>query len=97
MKWYSGGKDRGDEAIKIIDELLTELQSNVNNRPLEDLLTSYKKEIIVKNSSIPLLFNRMNLEISKTIRSYGIKLSDVETKNIKELMSLSNIRYGYQI
>lgn len=95
MKWYSGGKERGDEAIKIIEELLVELKSNVDNEPLENILLSYKNEITSKSYSIPLLFNRMNLEISKTIRNHGIKLSDVESKKLKELMNLLNIRYGY--
>ncbi|MFT8660902.1 bacteriocin immunity protein, partial [Liquorilactobacillus ghanensis] len=62
MKWYSGGKERGDEAIKIIEELLVELKSNVDNEPLENILLSYKNEIMSKSYSIPLLFNRMNLE-----------------------------------
>lgn len=95
MKWFAGGKDRKAEAVKIIEKLLLDLQNNDNNRPLEDVLINYKNEIINESSSIPLILNRMDLEISKTIRNYGIELSDMETKEIKDLMTLSNIRYGY--
>lgn len=95
MNWFSGGNARGNEAVKIIEKLLLDLQNNDNNKPLEAVLINYKEEIINESSSIPLILNRMDLEISKTIKNYGIRLSNMETKEIKDLMNLSNIRYGY--
>lgn len=39
--------------------------------------------------------SRMNLKISKVVRTNGITLSDNQSKKLKEVIALSSIRYGY--
>ncbi|EMF0638635.1 bacteriocin immunity protein, partial [Enterococcus faecium] len=46
-------------------------------------------------TSVPLILSRMNLEISNAIKKDGVSLNAKQSKKLKELMSISNIRYGY--
>ncbi|MDT2056265.1 hypothetical protein P7G90_14655, partial [Enterococcus faecalis] len=41
------------------------------------------------------LCNRTNLEISNAIKKDGVSLNAKQSKKLKELMSISNIKYGY--
>ncbi|EAF7732702.1 hypothetical protein AV585_15660 [Listeria monocytogenes] len=41
------------------------------------------------------MLSRMNLAISHAIRKNGVILSDTQSTILKELTSLSSIRYGY--
>lgn len=93
MKWYASGAQRSNEAVKIIESLLEELNLLDNKKTLTEKLISYKNEISAKKISIPLILNRMNLEISSIIKNDEIKLSDTESTKLKKLMSLSNIKY----
>lgn len=59
------------------------------------MLENYLEELKQKGASVPLIISRMNLDISKAIRNDGVTLSDYQSKKLKELTSISNIRYGY--
>ena len=45
LKWYSGGKDRGERANDIIGQLLLDLNHDPKNEHLEAILINYQNEI----------------------------------------------------
>ncbi|EOH91047.1 bacteriocin immunity protein [Enterococcus pallens] len=95
MKWFSGGKDRGEQAVTIITELLNELANDSDNKFLQQILGTYKEELTKKESSVPFILSRMNLDISNALKEDGVALSAGQSSKLKKLSSLSNIRYGY--
>ena len=94
-KWYSGGNERAKQAANIITDLLDDLKTNLENESLQNVLENYFEELEQKGASIPMILSRMNLDISNAIRNDGVTLSDYQSKKLKELTSISNIRYGY--
>ncbi len=95
LNWFSGGKERSNQAENIITDLLDDLKTDLDNESLKKVLENYLKELKQKGASVPLILSRMNLDISKAIRNDGVTLSDYQSKKLKELTSISNIRYGY--
>ncbi|MGG5329484.1 bacteriocin immunity protein [Enterococcus sp. AZ163] len=95
LKWFSGGKDRGEQALAIITDLLNELANNSFNKSLQQVLGTYKEELTKKESSVPFILSRMNLDISNALKEDGVALSASQSSKLKKLSSLSNIRYGY--
>lgn len=96
LKWFSGGKDRKEEAITAISKLINNLDSKSNGyNALHDTLQNYQVELENGESSVPLVLSRMNIEISNTIQKNNIVLSDVQLTEFKKLSALSSIRYGY--
>ncbi|ANZ99334.1 hypothetical protein BFC22_04090 [Carnobacterium divergens] len=95
LNWFSGGNERGKQAETIITDLLDGLKKNTGNKALQQVLESYLEELEQKNTSVPLILSRMNLDISKAITIDGVPLSDYQSKKLKTLTSISNIRYGY--
>ena len=93
LKWFVGGTERSNQAKMIIFDLLSSLNGQIGKQSLVELLNIYYKELQQSRISVPFIFNRMNLEISKTIRKNNIILSEYQSEKFKELMSLSNIRY----
>lgn len=95
VKWFSGGKERKNEAIMILGALIKDLDSNSKNLPVQKVLLSYREELIKEPSSIPFILSRMNIEVSKVLVDNGIELSHSQSAKLKKLSSLSQIRYGY--
>ncbi|PLS39378.1 hypothetical protein CYV26_04030 [Carnobacterium maltaromaticum] len=95
LKWFSGGKERSNQAENIITDLLDDLKTDLGNESLKKVLENYLEELKQKGASVPLILSRMNLDISKATRNDGVTLSDYQSKKLKELTSISNIRYGY--
>ena len=95
LNWFSGGTDPSDQAETIIRDLLNHLTSELSTAPLQKVLTSYLKELERKDTSVPLILSRMNLDIAKTIRNNKINLTEFQSQKLKELTNLSSIRYGY--
>ncbi|MBX9075363.1 bacteriocin immunity protein [Streptococcus anginosus] len=89
IKWFSGGKERRDEAITIIDELL----SNLTDSDLKKVLLSYREELKKQEIATPFILSRMNLAVSQEMIEKSIRLSEVQSNRLKRLRSLSNIRY----
>ena len=89
IKWFSGGNERGDQAVNIINVLLDYKELSQNSQ-LRKTLLEYKVELQKKESSVPFILSRMNLDISKALRN-----NEEQKKYLKQLTSLSNIRYGY--
>lgn len=88
-------KERSNQAENIITDLLDDLKTDLDNESLKKVLENYLEELKQKSASVPLILSRMNLDISKAIRNDGVTLSDYQSKKLKELTSISNIRYGY--
>lgn len=86
---FSGGKERRDEAVTIIDDLL----SNLTNPDLKKVLLSYREELKKQEIATPLILSRMNLALSQKLIEKNIHLSEVQSNQLKRLISLSNIRY----
>lgn len=95
LKWYSGGDEREKKAEKIIIDLLDDLENDLGNESLQQVLNSYLEELRKGGASVPLILSRMNLDISKAIRNDGRELTASQSSKLKELTSISNIRYGY--
>lgn len=90
VKWFSGGVERGNQAVQIINELLND-DKIISDGPLEITLKKYRIELQQKESSIPFILSRMNLDISKALRSDPNQLGKERTNKLKNLTSLSNI------
>ena len=95
LKWFSGADERRKQAIVIIDELVNELNKATNTKPLQSVLNSYKHELTKKETSIPMILSRMNIDIANVIRKNEILLSNAQSEQLRQLRSISNIRYGY--
>ncbi|MCZ2491641.1 bacteriocin immunity protein [Dellaglioa carnosa] len=93
IKWFSGGNDRSEEAIKIISSLVSELDDRSNSLSL--VLSNYKKELTEKRTSVPFILSRMNIDISNALKQDKLLLNTEQSKKLKQLTALSNIRYGY--
>lgn len=94
IKWFTGGNKRSEEAIKF----LTILQANLKNTtdlPLTKILGKYSIELKNQQGSTPIILSRLNLDISRCLLNNKIHLSEENQKLIKDISSLSQIRYGY--
>ncbi|GEO78654.1 hypothetical protein FD29_GL000742 [Companilactobacillus mindensis DSM 14500] len=94
-KWFASGVERGDEAVRIIAKLLTELSGDPTKAPLEKVLLSYKVELEKKESSIPYILSRMNIAVSNAMIQNHITLSQDQSDELKKIMQQSHIWYGY--
>jgi len=95
LKWFSGGKDRANNAIELITDLLVELNGDIQTEPLQQVLVNYKDELERQESSVPYILSRMNIAISNVMSKNGIMLSKKQSNLMKQLSNLSNIYYGY--
>lgn len=95
LKWFSGGNERAKQAENIMTNLLDDLKTDLGNESLQKVLENYLEELKQKSASVPMILSRMNLDISKAIRNDRAALSDYQSKKLKELTSVSNIRYKY--
>jgi hypothetical protein len=75
IKWFSGGNERGDQAVNIINVLLDYKELSQNSQ-LRKTLLEYKVELQKKESSVPFILSRMNLDISKALRNDGVYLNE---------------------
>ncbi|MDG5114114.1 bacteriocin immunity protein [Companilactobacillus pabuli] len=95
LSWFAGGKDRGDAAISIIDDLLNSLNVDANRQPLQEVLIEFKNELEKRESAVPFILSRMNISISNTLHKNKIPLTKDQQAKLQQLTQLSNIRYGY--
>ena len=95
LRWFSGGKERKNEAVIIIDELLVSLSEDSKYIPLKEFFFFFFKELESSGTSTPLVLSRMNVELSNILIENKLQLSDKQSEQLKRLRSLSNIRYGY--
>jgi len=91
LTWFAGGKDRGNEAISIIDDLL----NNLNSQLLQEVLIEFKDELEKRESAVPYILSRMNVSISNALHKNKVSLTEEQQSKLQQLTQLSNIRYGY--
>ncbi|MDF3334405.1 bacteriocin immunity protein [Lacticaseibacillus rhamnosus] len=96
LKWFSGGNERAEQAIQLIDELLRDLDnSSSHSDRLRTVLRNNRESLIHKQAAVPFILSRMNLEISNALLQNNILLTKQQSDKFEQLSSLANIRYGY--
>ena len=65
LKWFSGGKERREEAISIIEELISDLQTNDSAEALSKLLTYYLNEFKTKRDIISFSYESYEYRIDR--------------------------------
>ncbi|MGT2958705.1 bacteriocin immunity protein [Streptococcus bovimastitidis] len=96
LKWFSGGKDRKEEAVTIL-ELLIASHSKGNNpsQTFIKVLCQYRDELQSNGTSVPLILSLLNVEIASVLKEEKISMTPQESNYLKQLRAISNIRYGY--
>lgn len=94
LKWYSGGKERKEEALDTIDHLLVLLDKE-DQQPLIVVLNEFRSELLSEGQSVPYILSRMDLAVSRCIVENKLTFSEKETELFNQLSSLSQIKYGY--
>lgn len=94
MNWYSGGKERKKQALIYIAEIMSDL-NHETDEPLIQVLKIFSDQLEKNQESVPFTLSQMNLKISECLMKNNLSLSDVNKKRLKDLSSLSEIRYGY--
>lgn len=92
LKWFSGGKERREEAIRIIEELLLDLQTNDSATSVKKTLTHYLNEFKTNGTSFPFLMNRMSLELTDAVLHSNVHFTLEQSEKLKELRKLMEIR-----
>ena len=95
LNWFSGGKERSDQALALITEILRELDTDQNSQALQKVLANYQNDLRKEERPIPCILSQMNVEISNILNKKAISLSTKQAKKLKQLLTLSYIRYGY--
>jgi len=94
IKWYTGGQERGKVALELIIQLLKELDGTAYD-DLKQVLAVYFNEIKNESGSIPLVFSRMNLDVSNVMIKNHIVLPENAQQTMKKISQLNQLRYGY--
>ncbi|WP_326931642.1 bacteriocin immunity protein [Enterococcus avium] len=95
LNWFSDGKERSNQALALITEILRELDTDQNSQALQKVLANYQNELRKEERPIPFILSQMNVEISNILNKKAISLSTKQAKKLKQLLTLSYIRYGY--
>lgn len=95
LKWFAGGSERSHEAIVIIDQLLQDIDDRPQLVPLKKRLVIFKTQLRDGGTSVPFVLSQMNVAIADVLIEHKLHLSESQSKQIKKLRDLSNIRYGY--
>ena len=95
LNWFSGGKERSNQALALMTEILRELDTDQNSQALQKVLANYQNELRKEERPIPFILSQMNVEISNILNKKAISLSTKQAKKLKQLLTLSYIRYGY--
>ena len=95
LKWFAGGSERRCEAMTIIDYLLEDIKEVPQLTPLKNQLVIYKRRLKDDGTSTPFILSQMNVAIADVLIEHKLHLSESQSKPIKKLRDLSNIRYGY--
>lgn len=95
LRWFSGGKERREEAVNLIDEIINDFGDDLRFSGLKQVLLSYRGELAKSQSSAPYILSRMSIEISTIVRKDKLTLSPYVEERMAELRKLLSIRYGY--
>lgn len=95
LSWFSGGDERNQVALSIIDRLLHGDSQKIENPAVMELLEAYYLELKQRTSAPPFILSRLNVDLSRQLSKEKIELSPEQSEALKELRKLSYIRYGY--
>lgn len=95
LRWFSGGKERREEAVNLIDEIINDFGDDLRFNGLKQALLSYRGELTKSESSAPYILSRMSIEISTILRKDKLILTPYVEERMAELRKLLSIRYGY--
>ena len=95
LKWFAGGSERRCEAMTIIEHLLEDIKDTPQLIPLKNQLVIYKRRLRDDGTSVPFILSQMNVDISRALIDNKLILSESQANQIKKLIELSAIRYGY--
>ena len=95
LKWFARGSERSHEAIVIINQLLQDIDDTPQLAPLKKHLVIFKAQLKDGGTSVPFVLSQMNVAIADVLIEHKLHLSESQSKQIKKLRDLSNIRYGY--
>lgn len=88
LKWFAIGNKRRDEALSILDKLIASFYHNYGVQPLTDLFLKYKNELENSRKSTSVILSRMNSELSKIFMQNEIRLTEEQSKLLKDLRHL---------
>lgn len=97
VNWFSGGKERADNTIDLLVDLYNSFSDNYLEKELCKLIKKYIEELESPTYPVPYILNNFNLEFSRVLRLYKIKLTDYQLDLVKKIRKISNIRYGFNI
>ena len=80
LKWFAGGKERQEQAVAIIDEVIETIGDKPDYADLKQVLHSYRTELADSRSATPYI---------------QLTLSPCIEERMAELRKLLAIRYGY--
>ena len=88
LKWFAGGKERREQAVAIIDEVIETIGDKPDYANLKQVLHSYRTELADSRSATPYILSRMSLEISEVVRKDQLTLSPFIEERMAELRKL---------
>lgn len=95
LKWFSGGKERRDNALNLLESIIIEIREIEGSESLQEFLLTYKDELEKQKAPIPTILSRFNVELSGVLRDSNIILTDRVKEALNSIRKLSYIRYGY--
>ncbi len=93
-KWYQSSGDLKEEALNQISLILPELNTK-QLAPLKRVLQQYHTTLSTSKEATPTILSRMAMDISSCLDDYQLSLSDEVSDQLKELLSINNLRFGY--
>lgn len=104
LKWFAGGKERQEQAVAIIDEVIETIGDKPDYADLKQVLHSYRTELADSRSATPYILSRMSLEISKVdqkrpanlvslYRGANGRVAKIASDSLWLLMSLGRISW----
>lgn len=94
LSWFSGGAERRQEALTLLEHLIQDISDDQSLLPLKSVLMSYEQELKSGGTAVPYILSRMNIAISHVVIDQKLRLSESQSHQLKTLRELSHIRYG---
>lgn len=93
VKWFAGAAERRDQALSVLDTLISDLNQDEKGRPLGQVLSRYRDELGEGETAAPLILRWMNIDVTKVLLASGLSLSASQEEQFKELRSLMQRRF----
>lgn len=94
LKWFSGGKERREEAVNDLNTL-NERLNETTEIELKKVIQHFLVELENQQEPVPLILSRFNIEVSNCLLKHSIELLVENKELVKSISELSQIRYGY--